>query len=106
MKHFTLAVLAAITLASPTLADKYNRVVTIINDTDVEMREFYASNQDAKTWEEDILGQDVIPGHHQIDININDNSGYCMYDIKAVFSDGDEVIDKLNVCEVGSWRVH
>jgi hypothetical protein len=101
---FALTALALTTTGL--LAERYNRVVTIINDTAVDMREFYASNKDATTWEEDILGQDMLPAGYQIDINIDDGTGYCIYDVKAVFVDGSEVVDKVNVCETGTWRVY
>jgi len=101
-----LALTATVALTSSAFADRYNRVVTVINDTSVDMREFYASNQDQRSWQEDILGQDILSAGYQVDVNIDDGTGYCMYDVRAVFTDGSEVVAKLNVCETGTWRVH
>jgi hypothetical protein len=43
-------------------------------------------------------GQDTM-------INIDDGTGHCHYDFKAVFDDGD-VLERhdINVCEIGSYR--
>jgi hypothetical protein len=101
-----LALSATAMLGTAAFADTYNRVVTVINDTSVDMREFYASNKDQTTWQEDILGQDILSAGYQVDVNIDDGTGYCVYDVRAVFTDGSEVVAKLNVCETGTWRVH
>lgn len=86
-------------LAGPAAAQ--NRVVEVINRTGVTMMEFYASNVDRSSWEEDILGADVLPSGSSVSIDIDDGSGQCLFDMRAVFSDGDEVVDQaVNVCEV------
>ncbi len=101
----TLAMLVFSTQLS--FAENLNRHVLVVNNTDFTMMRFYASNKDSTSWEEDILGDDVLPPHSQIDINIDDGTGYCIYDLKAVFDDGVEVEERgLNVCEVGTWTVN
>ncbi len=88
-------------------AQAQNRWVTIINDTNYTMMEFYASNRDQTNWGRNWFGNSVLPAYSDVDINLDDGSGYCIWDLKAVFSDGDEVTRMgLNVCEVGSWRVY
>lgn len=86
--------------SSAAIADDEDRRVRILNNTSVAMMEFYASSIASKTWEEDILGQDVlVPGDYVV-INIDDGSNACRYDFKAVFLDGDEVTDNdVDVCE-------
>jgi hypothetical protein len=101
-----LGLTMTLSLASAAQADRYNRVVTIINGTSANMREFYVASRDAKYWSKDILGQDVLYAGYQLDVNVDDGTGYCVYDVKAVFVDGSEVTDRLNVCETGTWRVH
>lgn len=103
-----LAVAAALVLsAQASLADNLNRHVMVINNTGFTMERFYASNTDATSWEEDILGSDVLAPYSEIDVNIDDGTGYCIYDFKAVFDDGEEVISyNQNVCEIPSWTVN
>ena len=95
------AVLAA-TVASPALA--LDRRVTIINNTGFTITNFYGSNKGTNSWEEDILGQSTLPSGSQVTINFNDGSGYCKFDFKAVFSDGDVLVrENVNVCEIASF---
>ena len=57
------------------------------------------------TWQEDILGDDVVPPGKDVRINVDDGSGHCKYDFKAVFDDGDALIRRnINVCEIRSYR--
>ncbi|WP_372425701.1 hypothetical protein [Salinarimonas chemoclinalis] len=68
------------------------------------MMEFYASNVDRSSWEEDILGMDVLGSGYSVDVDIDDGSGQCLFDFRAVFADGDEVVDsRVNVCEISTF---
>ena len=85
--------------------DGRDRRVRIINATGVTMTHFYASNSGRNDWEEDILGEDVLPSGASVRINIDDGSGACIYDFKARFADGDELIRyRINVCEITEYR--
>jgi len=87
--------------------DGQNRRVTIINETGVTMMAFYASPPDTNDWEEDILGSGVIDGYASKVINFDDGRCRCIYDFKAVFADDDVLVrNKINVCEISSYRYH
>ena len=102
LRSVTFAALMSTVLVSPALG--LDRRVTIINNTGFTMTNFYGSNTGSSSWEEDILGQDVLPSGSQVSINFNDQSGYCMFDFRAVFEDGDELIrEKVNVCETSTF---
>jgi len=102
IRNAAFAVIAALTLATPALA--LNRQVTIVNNTGFGIVNFYGSNTGTNDWQEDILGQDILPSGSQVTINFNDGSGYCKFDLKAVFDDGDEVVQEdVNICEVGTF---
>lgn len=97
----------ALFFAGTANAQVLNRWVSIINDTNVTMTEFYASNRDQSNWGRDWFGNSVLQSFSQVDFNLDDGSGYCIWDLKAVFADGDEVTRMgLNVCETGSWRIY
>lgn len=90
-------------VAGPALAE--DRRVKIINETEHTIVQFYASNVGQNDWEEDILGQDMLESGDSVVINIDDGSGYCKYDFKAVFSDGDVLVRHgIDVCEVSVYR--
>jgi hypothetical protein len=88
-------------------AEALDRHVTIVNETSVDIVEFYGSQVDAKDWQEDILGSKVLSAGSSVSINFDDGTGYCMFDFRAVFADGDVLVrNKINVCEVGTYRYH
>lgn len=99
-------VAVAFAVVAPAASNAADRRVNIINETSVTMREFYASNIGTNNWEEDILGDSVLRPGRSVRINIDDGSGYCVFDLKAVFVDGDVVIKRrFNVCRESSWTV-
>ena len=98
---------AAIALSSlaSVPAQAEDRRVRIINDTRHTMVRFYASNSSRTTWEEDILGQRVLPAGQSVMVNIDDGSGACLFDFKAVFDDGDVLTrNQINVCQISEYR--
>ncbi|EEW24474.1 hypothetical protein [Rhodobacter ferrooxidans] len=101
-RNALMAGVVAASLATPALA--LDRRVTIVNNTGFTMTNFYGSNKGTNSWEEDILGQDVLPSGSQVTINFHDGSGYCKFDFKAVFEDGDVLVrENVNVCEIGTF---
>lgn len=99
----TAAACAALLLLAGS-AQAANRHVDIVNKTGMAMKHFYASTTGTDDWEEDILGRDVIESGDTFDINIDDGSGACRYDFKAVFENGQSLVRKnVNVCEISSF---
>jgi hypothetical protein len=106
-----LFAISGLTLAActdtTTTSSSYDRHVTIINNTKVAMREFYGSNAGAGSWEEDILGNAVLPAGSSVNINFDDGSGYCNFDFKAVFNDGSSLVDSnVDVCSTSTVEFH
>lgn len=95
-----LAVLGLGTIQAAAL----DRKVRINNETSYTIVEFYASNTGTQSWEEDILGSDILPPGGSVMINIDDGSGFCKFDFLAVFEDGDQVTSgDNNVCELAEF---
>jgi len=101
LRSFALASALAV-FAMPALADDI--VFTLTNATDVDLIEFYASPTTSDDWEDDILGEDILPAGAQAEITIGGDRG-CDYDLKAVFADGDEVTEQLNICEIDDFTI-
>lgn len=99
-----LALSAAIALSTAVPALALDRRVTIINNTGFTIVRFFGSNTGSKSWEEDILGDEVLPTGSSVVINFDDSTGYCMFDFRAEFEDGD-VLERseVNVCEIGTF---
>lgn len=104
MSRLSVAVFSAAFLATALPAVALDRRVTIVNQTGYTITNFYGSNTGSKSWEEDILGQDVLPSGSSVVVNFDDASGYCKFDFKAVFEDGDELVkEAVNICEVSTF---
>jgi hypothetical protein len=86
--------------------DRYDRRIEIHNRTGVTIREVYSTNVGRDDWGADLLGAEVIPPGRMMMITVEDNTGYCRYDFKAVLETGRQVqVRGLNVCEALEWVV-
>lgn len=74
------------------------RKFTLVNHTGVEMTELYASPTTADSWEEDILDGEGLPHLGVQTFTVEDGRDHCAYDIRAVFADGEELTDAVDVC--------
>lgn len=84
-----------------------NRNVTIINNTGQDIIRFYGSNAGTNSWEEDILGQDILPRGRSVNINFNDGSGYCTFDFRAELRNGStRETYGVDVCRVSSVTIN
>ncbi len=91
-------------LGATSQANAADRHVRIINKTSYTMVRFYASRSSTTDWEEDILGDSVLKSGSSVRINIDDGTGACIFDFKAVFSNGNEATrSKINVCTIGEY---
>ncbi|MBV7408013.1 hypothetical protein KJP29_03355 [Maritimibacter sp. DP1N21-5] len=90
---------------APAQADNLNRWVTVVNKTGYTIVRFYASHKGMRNWGVDHLGRQQLPSGYSFQLNFsNDRSGYCIYDFRAEFDDGD-VLERfgVNVCEIGTY---
>lgn len=98
---------ASLSVISALPASALDRRVTIVNDTGYTIVRFYGSNKGTDSWEEDILGRDVLRSGQSVRIDFDDGSGYCKFDFKAVFDDGDVLTaHDINVCKIGTYTYH
>jgi hypothetical protein len=85
-------------LAPPALADKSDFWVR--NDSNNTISELYLSASNLDSWDNDLLGNVVLQSGDRFQVAFADTSNNnCLYDIRAVFSDGQVVEDyQVNVC--------
>lgn len=81
-----------------------DRHVRIVNDTSYTMMRFYASRSSTSDWEEDILGDSTLGPGESMRVNVDDGTGACNFDFKAVFRDGSSTVrEGINVCKIGTY---
>jgi hypothetical protein len=99
-----LAVTGFFAVSAFTAASAANRHVDIVNETGKTLTEFYASATGTDDWEEDILGEDTLANGEVFDIDIDDGTGACKFDFKAVFTDGSSHVRRaVDVCRISTF---
>ena len=110
MKFFSALLATAIALpvslisSSSAFADQRN--FTLVNNTSQPITYLYISESGANTWEEDVLGKDVLGSGESTDIVFSGKTGKCSYDIKTAFSSGAPFERyALNLCETTTYTL-
>lgn len=87
------------TTAGGNVTSGLNRNVVIVNATGETIWRFYGSRVTTNSWEEDILGSSVLSAGNSINIDFDDGTGSCLFDMKAEFQDGRSIVrNDVNVC--------
>jgi hypothetical protein len=77
----------------------------VINSSTLTLMEFYASPVGEGAWGEDLLYVSVLPSGEAGTVTIVDGRARCDFDLRLVFEDGRERVDKADVCSGPSYRV-
>ncbi|MEJ6399026.1 hypothetical protein [Yoonia sp. 208BN28-4] len=86
--------------------DGLNRNVLVQNVSGRTVFRFYGSRVTTNSWEEDILGSNVLPSGSSININFDDGTGSCEFDMKIEFADGStRVENNVNVCVISTFTI-
>ncbi len=105
LNRLYLAVFVGLVLASSS-ASAEDRKVKIINETNHTVVHFYGSNAGSTSWEEDVLGDDVLKPGKSVTVNFDDGTGYCKFDFLAKFDDGTKAEKHgIDVCETSTFRL-
>lgn len=98
-----LSVLAvSATFALPAVAQ--DRHVRIHNNTNITLYRFYSTNSGAENWGGDVMGSSTLPPGAAMTLNFDNNYGYCIFDFRAVFEDGQELTrGGVDVCDVSDY---
>jgi hypothetical protein len=73
----------------------------LVNRTGYEIREVYVSPTTTDSWEEDVMGKDFFKNGTSVTIRFHPSTSTCHYDLKVVYSDGDEAFwNDFNLCAI------
>jgi hypothetical protein len=106
----SLVVVGALAATTATSAFADARNFTVVNNSSITITHLYVSTTDTASWEEDVLGRDVLAPGESWDITFSKydgDAGKCLYDVKAVGKEGQEGIQyKLDLCTTTTftWR--
>lgn len=103
-KNFILAAAAAALTLSVAQAAAEDLDFSLVNDTDTPITGFFVSPASSNDWENNLMTGGILDAGYETDVYIADGLSTCVYDIRAVFSDGEALEDYgLNLCELGSY---
>lgn len=108
MKKIFASVLCWLVLGGATAHAQSNRRVQIINHSSSAIEYLNAMAADGRSWEKDLLGpMRVIQPGGSIDASVDDGTGHCRFDLRAVLFDGREAQQPdFDVCANISWIVN
>lgn len=96
----------ALALLLPVAADAADQDFTLVNRTGYDIAEVYVSPAKSKNWEEDVMGDDVLEDQHSVPISFPARSKVCTYDLKVVFTDGDEAYwTNFDLCTISKIQI-
>lgn len=108
MHRILVTALCLLAFAGSATQAQWGRRVQIINRSSSSIEYLQASNNDRRKWEKDLLEplRMIHPGHF-IDVDIDDGSPHCRYDLRAVLVDGREAEQSdFDVCANITWAVY
>lgn len=81
--------------------ESFDPTFQLVNDTRYDIHEVYVSPSDSDDWEEDILGEDILPVDGRVNINFSTTSRKRYWDIRVVDEDEDEnVFERFDLSRV------
>jgi hypothetical protein len=92
----------------PALAQNAKQDFTLVNRTGYELKALFVSPSKAESWEEDILGQDVLEDGKAVNVHFNPKAETCKWDLKVIYTDDDSsaIWQSINLCEVDKITIH
>ena len=85
--------------------DKFT--VIVYNLTNKNLVGIYGSTSGSETWEENIIGGDIIVPGKSFEVTFDDGSGECVYDLKAVYDTGESLVETgIDICKTNVWKIY
>lgn len=101
--HIKAAVVsAALALAVvPAAAFAGQQDFKIVNKTGYAFKNIYVSEANNNSWDEDILGRDMLEDGETLDVSFGKGEKTCIWDMKVTYDDGESAIwEDLNLCKI------
>lgn len=100
MRSVILACVVALTASVGLSAQGSKLDFTLLNKTTLTVTHIYVSPTEDEEWGDDIMGEDVVENGQSVDIVFSPKARNCMWDLKIVDEDEDEVTwTNLDLCK-------
>ncbi len=103
-KFFAGVCLALSLAATPALAAQQD--FSLENSTGYTIAQVFVSAATTNDWEEDVLGEDVLPTGESVDITFSASENACRFDLKVIYDDEEEAVwEGLNLCSISTVEI-
>ena len=80
---------------------------TLHNSTGYDIAHVYVSVVSTNSWEEDIMGRDLLAKEDSVKIHFAPSEDHCHYDLKVTYTDGETAAwGNINLCTVNNITIH
>jgi hypothetical protein len=102
VRHFLATAALGLALVAPVAAAQTASVsFELTNRTGHTLTHIYISLPSSDSWEEDILGDQVVRNGETVEISVDDGLEACEYDILYDFSDGESLVEEsVDLCAI------
>lgn len=96
-----LAIAAATVLVLQGPAFAADQDFDIVNKTGYPIKHLYVSEANNNSWDEDVLGRDVLNDGESFELKFAKGEKTCKWDMKVVYDDGEAAVwHELNLCRI------
>ncbi len=104
MKVLIAAAAVLCAVAAPALAGDQD--FKLRNKTGYTIERVYVSAAKTDDWEEDVMGDDVLPDGDSVDITFASSENACKFDMKVVYDDKEEAVwSALDLCTISEVEI-
>ena len=73
----------------------------VVNKTGYPIKHLHVSEANNNSWEEDVLGRDVLNDGESFELKFAKGEKTCKWDLKVVYDDGESAVwEDLNLCKI------
>ncbi|WP_448205761.1 hypothetical protein [Azospirillum sp. sgz302134] len=101
------AILAKVSVAAAALflvhgaAQAGQQDFTILNKTGYALKHIYVSESHSNSWDEDVLGRDILNDGESFELAFAKGEKTCNWDMKVAYDDGETAVwENLNLCQI------
>jgi hypothetical protein len=100
------SILCALQTTTGPPAAALDRQIQLTNNTRVAIVEIYFSQVGTGRWQKDLLGDEILQPDGSVSVDLEDETGFCRFDVKIVYDDGTGVVRRdVNVCRMEGFAI-
>lgn len=97
--RLAMATAAVLFLQAPAFAGDQD--FDVLNKTGYPIKHLYVSEANNNSWDEDVLGRDVLEDGDSFELKFAKGERTCKWDMKVVYDDGEAAVwQGLNLCKI------